>query len=388
MVYLSYNSVALPMSPRAATTLVFALNGAVIGTWIAHIPYMQDRLDVSAGALGLALLSMALGALASMPLTGQILDRVPSATVVRCTALVFCLLAPLPLLAPSLPVLALCLVVFGAANGAMDVAMNAHGVAVERTLERPVLSSLHAGWSLGNFLAAACAALAAAGGLDPRLEAALLTVPFWGMAFVVTARLGTVSAHGGDAGSGFALPSRAVLLLGVCAFLAMTTEGAMSDWSGVYLRRELDAGPAAATTAYVGFTLGMLFGRLVGDRVNERFGPLALLRGGMLIVSLALGGVLLLGVVGVAVIGYVAIGFGVANAVPIMFSAAGRVPPAGPSLAAVFTVGYLGFVAGPPLIGFLADAIGIGGALAIVSCAGLVVAAASGRAVRAPAPIA
>ena len=139
------------MSPRLATFLVFSVNGAMVGTWVAHIPWLQDHLGISKATLGLCLLCMAAGALVSMPLTGHILDRVPSASVVLWTALVFCLMLPLPLLATSPYMLAAILFVFGASNGAMDVAMNAHGVGIQESLGRPVMSSLHGGWSVGGF---------------------------------------------------------------------------------------------------------------------------------------------------------------------------------------------------------------------------------------------
>ena len=122
------------MTPRAATFSVFFLNGAMIGTWVAQIPFVQERLDVCKATIGLALLCMAIGAMIAMPLTGQVLDRRSSATVTRTAALVYLPLLALPLFAPTPVLLGLALVLFGAANGAMDVSMNAHGVAVERTL--------------------------------------------------------------------------------------------------------------------------------------------------------------------------------------------------------------------------------------------------------------
>ena len=146
------------MTPRTATFGVFAINGAMIGTWVAHIPWLQDHLDVSKTTVGLCLLCMAAGALVAMPLTGQLLDGRSSAIVTRIAALVFCLMLPLPLLASGPVALGAILFVFGAANGAMDVSMNAHGVAVERGLSRPIMSSLHGGWSLGGFAAAGLAA--------------------------------------------------------------------------------------------------------------------------------------------------------------------------------------------------------------------------------------
>src|ERR1700754_1170894 len=179
------------MSPRLATFTVFGINGAMIGTWVANIPWLQERLGVSKTTIGLALLCMAAGALVAMPLTGQVLGRRSSASVVRVAALSYCLLLPLPLIAPSAFWLGVFLFVFGAANGAMDVSMNAHGVAVERELERPIMSSLHGGWSVGGFVAAGLAAVAGAAGGDPRLLALVIGVALWFAALYVTTRLGS-----------------------------------------------------------------------------------------------------------------------------------------------------------------------------------------------------
>jgi hypothetical protein len=366
------------VSPRMATTSIFAINGVMVGTWIAHIPAVQGRLDVTKSVIGLALLCMAAGALLAMPLTGQVLARRSSASVTRAAALVYCLLLPLPVLAPSPWALGALLLVFGAANGAMDVAMNAHGVAVERDLGRPIMSSLHAGWSFGGFAAAGAVALAAAAGVDPRVESAAVTVVMWLLAAWVTTRLGSASTHAGqDASSGFALPSRGVVVLGVLAFVVMMTEGAMGDWSGIYLRQDLGAGAGAAATGFAGFSLGMALARLGGDALNRRWGAGGLLRGGMALAAVSLGGLLIAGEPVVAVVGFTLVGLGIANAVPVLFSAAGRVPPAAPSLAAVFTLGYTGFIVGPPVIGFLADAIGLPAALAVI-CAGAAGASALG----------
>ena len=148
---------------------------------------------------------MAAGAFVSMPLTGHILDQHSSASVVRAATLIYCLMLPLPLLATSTYMLGAILFVFGASNGAMDVSMNAHGVAVERGLPKPIMSSLHGGWSLGGFGSAGLVAIAAAAGVDPRLESLLVGVGLWLAALWITSRLGTASAHSAT-GAGFALP--------------------------------------------------------------------------------------------------------------------------------------------------------------------------------------
>ena len=370
------------MTPRAATFLVFAVNGAMIGTWVAHIAWLQERLGISNTAIGLCLLCMAAGALVSMPLTGQVLGRRSSAPVTRTVTLVFCLMLPLPLLAHDPIAVGALLFVFGAANGAMDVAMNAHGVTVERHLRKPIMSSLHGGWSLGGFAAAGLAAAASTTGLDPRVESAIVGIALWLAALWLTGHLGNASAHPPTGtGSGFALPSRPVVLIGALCFLVMMIEGAIGDWSGIYLRSDLDAGAAAAATGFAGFSLGMAIARLGGDALNERLGAGRLLSGGMALVAVALGAVLLIGEPVPAVLGFLLVGLGVANAVPLLFSAAGRVPPTGPSLAAVFTVGYTGFIVGPPLIGLLADWIGLPETLGLLCLSALSVGVLGRRAV-------
>ena len=368
------------MTPRRATFGAFFVNGALIGTWVGQIPLVQERLDVSKSTIGLALLCMAAGALIAMPLTGQVLNRRSSAAVTRTAALVYVPLVALPLLAPSPLLLAGALLVFGAANGAMDVAMNAHGVAVERTLGKPIMSSLHAGWSFGGLAGAGGVALAAALGVDPRVEGLVAAALLLVLAVVVTARLGTASMHSEHGAGRFALPSRGVVLIGVLCFLVMVTEGAMGDWSGIYLKTDLGASDGAAATGFAGFALGMALARLAGDDLNRRFGAGRLLCAGAGLVTVALALLLLVGHPVVAVIGFTLVGVGVANGVPLLFSAAGHVPPAGPSLAAVFTVGYMGFIVGPPLIGLLADATSLPFALATLCVAAGAVTLLGGRA--------
>ncbi len=373
------------VTPRAATSVCFFVNGALVGTWVAQIPFVQDRFDVSKTTIGVVLLFMAGGAFVAMPLTGHVLERRPSASVLRLASLAYPPLLLLPL-AVSGPVwLAAALVVFGAGNGAMDVSMTAHGVAVERSLARPIMSSLHACWSFGGLGGAGAVAAAVALGVDPRVEGALAAIVLWGVVAAATTRLGAASVHAAEEerAAGLALPSRAVMLIGLLCFLVMTTEGAVADWAGIYLTGT-GASHALSATGFAGFSLGMALARLGGDGLVARYSRARVLVGGATLAAASLAVLLATGEALVAVPGLVLLGVGVANAVPLLFSAAGRVPPSGPSLAAVFTIGYLGFILGPPVIGVLADATSLTAALALVCGALVLVAAFGGRAVRAP----
>jgi MFS family permease len=370
------------MSPRWATTGVFVVNGAAIGIWVAHIPWVQERFDLSRSTMGLVLVGMALAVILAFPVAGQAIVRHGSERIVWVGGIACSLAVTLPLLAPHPLLVALGLAVLGASSATQDVAMNSHGVKVEKDLRRPIMSSLHAGWAFGGMAGAGFAAACAALGLDARVTVAIGSLLLLGLLFATASRIGHGSAAEGDDAPGFTLPSRGVMLLAVLCLLVMVTEGAMADWSGLYLRQDLGASAALAALAYSFFTGGMTVGRVVGDWINHRIGPVALLRWGALLTGVPLGAMLLIGQPAVALIGLFLVGLGVSNGVPLMFSAAGRQPdtPPGPGIAAVSSMGSLGFLAGPPFIGFLADAVSLPWALATLILGAVVVFALARRA--------
>ena len=285
-------------------------------------------------------------------------------------------LAPHPLL------VVLGLFVFGASSATMDVSMNSHGVSVERELRKPIMSSLHAGWSFGGMSGAGFAAALAALAVDPRIGVAIASALLLAIVLFSTRRIGPGSAAEGRGVPRFTLPSRGILLLAVLCLLVMVTEGAMADWGGLYLRQDLGTSAAVAALAFTVFAAGMTVGRVFGDWINGHLGPVAVLRWGALLTGIPLAAMLLIGAPAAALAGLFAIGLGVSNGVPLMFSAAGRQPdtPPGPGIAAVSSLGSLGFLAGPPFIGVLADAVSLPWALATLILAALVVFALARRA--------
>jgi MFS family permease len=367
------------MTPRWATAGVFFVNGMGVGTLLPHLPYLRAQLDISNSVIGLCLFAMTAGALVAMPLTGQLLAHRSSRRVLRAVVIVYPVALAFPLLARSPVALAAILFGYGVANGALDVAQNAHGAAIERVTGRPIMSSLHAGWSLGGVAGAAGAALAAAAGIDPRIYVACAAALLVALGVVFALRIGDARVVS-EAAGGFVWPSRGVLLLGGLCILVMLTEGSMNDWSAIYLRNDLDAGADVAAAGFAIYSAGMAVGRITGDAVVRRFGFELVLRGGMALAAVALGALLLVGTVPIALAGMALVGLGVANGVPLMFSAAGRTANPGPAIAAVSTMGYVAFLGGPPFLGFLADAIGLPGALATICFAALVVVALGGRA--------
>jgi len=370
------------VTPRWATTGVFVVNGAAIGTWVAHIPWVQERFDLSKSAMGVVLVGMALAVILAFPLVGQAIVRHGSERIVWVGGIACALAVNLPLLAPDPLLVALGLAVLGGASATQDVAMNSHGVKVEKDMRRPIMSSLHAGWAFGGMAGAGFAAACAGLGLDPRVTVALASALLLITLFATARRIGHGSAAEGDETPGFTLPSRGVVLLAILCLLVMVTEGAMADWGGLYLRQDLGASAALAALAYSFFTAGMTAGRIVGDWVNHRIGAVALLRLGALVTGVPLGAMLLIGEPAGALAGLFLVGLGVSNGVPLMFSAAGRQPdtPPGPGIAAVSSMGSLGFLAGPPVIGVLADAVSLPWALATLILGAAVVFALAGRA--------
>ncbi|HWM11179.1 MAG TPA: MFS transporter [Solirubrobacteraceae bacterium] len=368
---------------RWATTAIFIVNGAALGSWLAQVPWVQERFELSSGAMGLVLVGMSVAVILVMPIAGRAVVKHGSQRMTLIGGTACSLAVILPVAAPH-PVLAAgALLVLGATSATMDVSMNSHGVHVERQLDRPIMSSLHAGWAFGGIIGAGFAAALGALGVDPRLTVLAASGTLLGVVLAAARWLGRGSAAAGEDTPGFTLPTRSVILLAVLCLLIMLTEGAMAGWGGLYIRQDLDATAALAALAYAFFTAGMFVGRLAGDDVSRRIGAVSLLRLGALLTGVPLALMLLIGTPAAALAGLFAIGLGVANGVPLLFSAAGRQRemPSGVAIAAVASIGSLGFLAGPPAIGFLAQATSLPWALATLVVGAAAVLALAHRAV-------
>jgi hypothetical protein len=284
-------------------------------------------------------------------------------------------------LAQNLPGLVAGLFVFGALNGAMDVAMNAQGLEVEKALKQPIMSSFHGLFSVGGLLGSVLGGIALSAAITPWQHVALVTP--------VTVLVGLYALRGvirGDqltgAGPTFVRPTGAVAVLGLLAFLVLVGEGAMADWTAVYLRDSLHTGPGVAAAGFASFSGLMALGRLFGDRVVASLGTTVILRGSAILASAGLASGLLLAQPLAAVIGFGLVGLGLSNLIPVLFSAGGRVPGVHPGtgIAAVATAGYSGFLVGPPVIGLAAELIGLPNALGLVVVALTLVALGAGAA--------
>ena len=373
---------AAPTAARLGTATIFFVNGAVFGGWVSRIPEVQRGIGAGEGVLGLALLAMAVGALTAMPLTGWTVSRYGSRVPTSVSVLVFCLILPLLALAPSAAALALALFAFGVFNGGTDVSMNAQAAAIEARYGRPIMSSFHALFSFGGLAGAALGGLAAAAGVGV-LQHFLAATVIFGVIAIFASRLlmpGREDASG--SGPAFARPNRALAALGVVALCALVSEGAMADWSAIYLRDALGSGPGLAAAGFAAFSLAMAVGRLTGDRMIQLLGPVTMLRLGGGLAASGLAVALLVDQTALALVGFIGVGAGLATLFPITLSAAARAPGMAPGagIAAMSSTGYFGFLIGPPLIGFVAELTGLRGALVLIVAAGVVITLLAGNA--------
>jgi fucose permease len=358
-----------------ATGVVFAISGANAGTWASRIPAVRDQVDATTGQLGLAVLAMAVGSLLVMPVTGRATQRWSSRIVVLAMA-VLCMgaLAVIPF-APGVLALSAMLLVYGAGFGSWDVAMNVHGHAVEQRAGREWMPRYHAAWSAGGVLGAAIGALAAAAGLPLAVHFGL--VAFVGIGLLVASLRLFVDDRPAvwhpEKAMEEATPATGRLLslhlalLGLITVCATFTEGAATDWLALMLADTRNVAESVAAAGYAIFASAMMIGRFVGTPTIARLGRARAVRLGGLA---ALVGVVL-SVLGPglasALVGCALWGLGVALTFPAAMSAAGDTPGrSADAIAAVSTIGYGGFLLGPPIIGYVADIVGIDIALLIV----------------------
>ncbi len=373
---------------RWAITAIFALNGALFASAFARLPAIQDRTGISEGQLGLALLCAMLGLLASQPVAGALVSRFGSRPVARAGAVGYALgLVPVAL-SESCGALALSMVVIGMLSGPLDVAMNVHGLTIERRLGRPVLSGLHAAFSFGALGSAAVGGVVAGLGVSVVTHLGVVAALGTLLALALSRLLLPPGADAAPEGPRFARPTGALVLVGVFAICAVLSEGAVSDWAAIYLHDEIGTGEGTAAAGLAVFSLTMGVGRLAGDRLSEALGPARLARAGGSLGAIGIGLALLADTPLVALAGFALAGLGLAALFPLALrAAAARGDSPGPAVAAVSAMGYIGFLAGPPTIGGLAELVGLRAALLVV-VAWCSLAAVLAGAVRAPRPAA
>ena len=338
-----------------AARAFFFIGGFGTATWAPLVPLLRERLMVGDDVLGMLLLCIGVGSLLTMPLSGALAMRLGCRRVVMTAAVLFAAILLLVSCVDTLSLAVPIVLIFGAVMGCIDVVVNIVAVLVEKGIGRRIMSGMHAFWSLGGFVGAGLYGVwVGLLGLTPFQSTAIAA----GLILLLTAVFGRhLIPYGGGGGALLALPRGIIVFVGMTAFIAFLSEGAVMDWGGVYLTTVRGMDLALAGTGYSVFSAAMLTMRFLGDRVVQRIGALPVAVGGAL---LAFGGILLVMLAPADVllyVGFFAIGIGSANIVPVFFSLMGRqnVMPVSAAVSAVSTMGYLGILAGPAAIGFVSS---------------------------------
>jgi fucose permease len=375
-------------SARVAVSTVFFVNGALIASFAPYIPRLKGDLELSARGLGLVLLAMAFGAVAVMPAAGFLVGRFGARSTLAVAVAAGYVALPFVLVAPSAIALAGVLGALGAATGVTDVAMNANGAAVEHRYGRPILSSLHALWSIGAFAAAGLTAVVSAIGIPAELHLACVSLAVGAAGLLACSRLMPAAARTGERRGGHSRLTRRVLGLTLIALSSFLVEGAINDWGALYLRSSLGESATVGAAGYAVFVGSMALMRLTGDRLTARGGRVLIVRAGSGLAGVALGFALLVEQPAVSFVALACLGIGIANVFPLVVSAAGqsRAPAPAMAIASVTTGGYTGVLIGPVVIGFLADASSLPAALALIVALCALIATLAGLVRGEPAP--
>jgi len=353
---------------RIAVSVVFAVHGAVAGTFAARIPWIADHLHTDPGGLGLALLFTSIGSLAAMPFAGRLVHAIRPRVAVPLLTVLWCLAVVPTAFAPSVPALCAALFVFGATAGSADVAMNAQGVAVEQARGKSIMSGLHGMWSVGGLVGSAFGALAARADMPATVHFVIAGVVLAAIAVAVTPWLLEPPRAEQESAPTFALPPRPVLLIALVAFVAVFGELASGDWAAVYLTDIAHAAPAIAAVAYTGFAATMAVVRLAGDAVVNRLGQVRTVRIGGIAATIGAIVVVVSRSPVPAIVGFALIGVGVAVVVPLAFAAAGNAGPRpGQQIAGVATIAYGAGLAAPASIGGIAHATSLSTSFVVVA---------------------
>lgn len=354
---------------RWASRVQFFSSGFVFATWGVHIPTVKAHYGVNEAELGLAMLAAGIGALLGLTQASRWIGRHGARRMAGLCGATYALLLAGLLMMPAYAALLGLLAVFGIVTSVFDVSINTEAAQLELRGGKPLMSGMHGMFSLGGMVGAVTGGAVLAAGLDPQSHligvAALMALAIGLSSRWMLPSEATAFAGGGD---GFRLPRGTLALLGLLAALGLIAEGAIYDWSVLYLQQELGSPQKQATLAYASFSAAMAAARFGGDAMRARFAPAVLLRGSALLAAASMTLVLVTHLPWLALVGFAGVGVGFANVVPILFAASARVPGVEPArgIAAVSAAAYLGFMAGPPVIGFLAQISSLTAALYVV----------------------
>jgi MFS family permease len=343
---------------RIAVNIAFFLNGFVYASWVSRLPRIQEIYRANNGTIGIVLLALSLGAVIAMPFTGWMIIKKGSRKITLLSLVAYCMMVPLIPFMPGTLALIILYAIMGVTTGMLDVAMNAQAVIVEQRYKKPIMTSFHASFSIGMALGAWSGALFSnMSDLGDHLSSITiisLAATFWVSRNLIHDTPDKSIVHEGPL---FRMPNKSLMSVGIIAFCCMLGEGAMSDWTVNYMENIVHSKKTLAPIALSAFATAMTIGRLFGDRLRILWGDQRLIITGSVISTIGLSIALIYPITYVAITGFFLVGLGLSTIVPITYSIAGNTKdlPAGVGLAMVTTVGYSGFLFGPPIIGFIAD---------------------------------
>jgi predicted MFS family arabinose efflux permease len=367
---------AVVLSPISNRTLAnaawalraqFFISGALFATWGVHVPTVKAHYGLGEGALAIAMLAAGVGAVLALMQAGRVVGRHGPRVVASVTGSVCCACIAALIAFDGYIALLILMLLYGIAASLMDVSINAEATEIERLAGRPLMSGFHGMFSLGGMAGAAVGSALPQLGTSPQqhlLGAALACL------LVIAVASGAMLRMDGRpaASSPLSLPRGALALIGALAAMGLVAEGAMYDWSVLFMKQELKSDASTAALAYASFSAAMAAGRFGGDAVRARLASVSLLRASGVLAAMGMALALLVPHPMVALLGFALVGFGLSNVVPVLFSSAAQVPgvTAAHGIAAVSSVGYLGMMAGPPLIGVVAESSSLTIGLSIV----------------------
>lgn len=360
---------------RISVKVFFFISGFIFATWASRIPALQQKFQLSDAELGSLLSTLPAGLMLSMPLAAYLVSKFNSRHIMLLGALLYVSLLCFVGLATSIWQLAIILFVFGASRNLFNISINTQSIGVQELFDKSIIASFHGIWSIAGFTGAAFASLLISLGVLPIYHFLIvgsvvlfLIALFWG----TTLKSQTSSTNKGPV---FVLPDKALMKLGLIAFCSMICEGTMSDWSGIYFSKVLHANKEMVNMGYVSYLSCMTSGRLIGDWMANKYGKKKILLVSSFLLCTGAAFIAFFQAIGPAIIGFMFCGLGVSCIVPFVFSIAGTNTsmPRSSAIAAVSTIGYFGFLIGPPFIGFLSSAIGLASSyLFIMLMAGII----------------
>ena len=358
---------------RLALGALFFQSGLCFSTWASRIPDIKESFDFSDSELGSLLLVRPAGALIALPLAGIVVDKYGSRLCSTAGIILFSLSLIMIVFSPTVPLLVVSVLVFGVAANLINISNNAQALIVQRKYGRVIMASFHGLWSLAGFIGAAIGALMLSLDLTVPIHFSIIAGTVLLLLILSFPYLTKENDLEGGKKLIFKKPDQHLLTLGGIAFCGLLCEGCMFDWSGVYFKQVIEAEEGMVAAGYMAFMATMALGRLIADRFTNRFGSSTIVQWSGILIFLGLLTAVVFPYLLSGILGFFMVGAGTSSVIPLTYSSVGKTKKFSPgiALAMVSTIGYFGFLLGPPLIGFIADLLSLRASFVLVALVGL-----------------